>query len=140
MSDLAKVVFSQLNLHLTTLVKFLFKPNYQQLLPTQDQVPRGLFQVLSQIYSASDVTCPGVDVRVLLPGATPPQSSLILSDCSKLIKNENAIIVESDQKSSLIQLSTDFSPRYQASCLGLGSNSQFFLTPTLSGFEMRGES
>ena len=105
-------------LNASTLVKFSFKPNYQQLLPTQDQVPRGLFQVLSQIYSASDVTCPGVDVRVLLPGASPPQSSLILSDCSKLIKNENAIIIESDQKSSLIQLSTEFSPRYQASCLG----------------------
>ena len=64
------------------------------------------------IKAQSDVHCPGIDVRVLLPKASSPEPELLLSDY---------------QLSGSIQLNTDYSvfnsnsvnvPRFTQSCLG----------------------
>ena len=49
-------------------------PNYENLKFEKDELSRGILDVISEIYAQSDVHCPGIDVRVLLPSSNLPKS------------------------------------------------------------------
>jgi len=57
------------------------QPNYDQFTFDANHVSRGVLNIVSEIYAQSDVHCPGIDVRVLLPATMPPSDpELLLSD------------------------------------------------------------
>ena len=120
------------------------KPNYDQVIFNSNKLSKSIFQVISKIYSESDVHCPGIDVRhgvetfinfigintclcqidwpyprVLLPSSQTPKSEIILSDDSSFLSNQNSVLLDSIPNSSFNPIPADhITSRYDQSCLG----------------------
>ena len=56
-----KTVVSQSRGHIQSTL--FVKPNYDHLIFNSNELSKSIFEVISRIYSESDVHCPGIDVR-----------------------------------------------------------------------------